>query len=365
MARQTAILVDGIIPSPGGNSFIGIGFPVRPGARPYTERTKSRQQALLMLERRGAATAANSSTVSVFGAHLPLSGIDDAAVDANGRILRRFLNSGSVANTLQQLGGYVEKVRLVAGSTGAATSATGISFVTVLNGGSGYTSAPTVVFSSGAAAGTAIVKGGRVVGVTVTNAGTGYTSAPRVSFTGGGGSGAIAACGLGQINTINTHIPFQTHAPQTNGGFAYFVMWRDRLIPVTGTTSSSVPGLAAIDGNIGLDPDQHVLGAGTAATCGLTVATGTHLDGTTTVAILTVGAPATNGSNFGFPAGDTVTVFCVPVAEVLAGGAGAAADASARLELSLPDVLYTVITGAATASADVGSSSVVVSPSVN
>src|SRR5687767_4423218 len=71
--------------------------------------------------------------------------------------------------------------------------------VTVTNGGSGYTSAPTVNFSAspGCVHGvcvqaTATVSGGQVTSVTVTNGGLGYCIAPTVSFSGGGGSGATA-----------------------------------------------------------------------------------------------------------------------------------------------------------------------------
>lgn len=56
-------------------------------------------------------------------------------------------------------------------------------------GGSGYTSPPTVVFSSGAAAGTATLLADRVDSVLVTNPGA-YEITPTVSFVGGGGSGA-------------------------------------------------------------------------------------------------------------------------------------------------------------------------------
>lgn len=66
--------------------------------------------------------------------------------------------------------------------------------VSVTNGGSGYTTAPTVAFTGGGgtgAAGTAIVKDGKVVGVNVTTPGSGYTSAPTIDFT-GDGTGAVA-----------------------------------------------------------------------------------------------------------------------------------------------------------------------------
>ena len=72
--------------------------------------------------------------------------------------------------------------------------------VTVTNGGSGYTSAPTVTFSGGTgsgATGTASVTLDGVSSVTVDAAGSGYTSAPSVSFTGGGGgSGATGTASL-------------------------------------------------------------------------------------------------------------------------------------------------------------------------
>jgi hypothetical protein len=71
----------------------------------------------------------------------------------------------------------------------------GVTGVKITNGGSGYTSAPTVVFSGGggsSAAGTAYLSSGTVEYVRITNFGSGYSSAPTVSFTGGGGSSATA-----------------------------------------------------------------------------------------------------------------------------------------------------------------------------
>lgn len=71
--------------------------------------------------------------------------------------------------------------------------------VNVTNGGSGYTSAPTVSItgSSGfGATATAVLGTGttsdKVVSIIVTNPGTGYKVAPLISITGGGGSGATA-----------------------------------------------------------------------------------------------------------------------------------------------------------------------------
>ncbi len=100
--------------------------------------------------------------------------------------------------------------------------------VTLGAGGSGYTSAPTVSFSGGertqigmfrpirmdhtnclqvaiksiqlngsGATAIAVLTGAAVSSIIVTNVGTGYTSAPTVAFTGGAGTGATATAVLG------------------------------------------------------------------------------------------------------------------------------------------------------------------------
>ncbi len=72
--------------------------------------------------------------------------------------------------------------------------------VMVVNGGSGYTSAPTVTFTGGGATtpatATAVVVGGAVTDIVVSNPGVGYTSAPVVEISGGGGAGAAAVASV-------------------------------------------------------------------------------------------------------------------------------------------------------------------------
>ena len=68
---------------------------------------------------------------------------------------------------------------------------------TVTSGGSGYTSVPTVTFSSPPsggtiATGTAVLTSGEVTSITMTNRGSGYTSNPDITFSGGGGANATA-----------------------------------------------------------------------------------------------------------------------------------------------------------------------------
>jgi hypothetical protein len=72
----------------------------------------------------------------------------------------------------------------------------------LVQGGSGYASAPTVVFAGGGGSGataTASVQNGTVVSLELTAGGTGYTSDPSVSFKDGGGSGATAEAKRGLL----------------------------------------------------------------------------------------------------------------------------------------------------------------------
>ena len=67
--------------------------------------------------------------------------------------------------------------------------------VKVVNGGSGYTSVPTVAISGGGGTGataTATFAAGKVSAITVTSVGSGYTTTPTITVSGGGGSGVIA-----------------------------------------------------------------------------------------------------------------------------------------------------------------------------
>lgn len=79
----------------------------------------------------------------------------------------------------------------------AVLTATGVQYVNVGNGGSGYTSA-TVSFVADHGAGavaTATISGGSITGINVTSAGSGYTVPPTVVIT-GNGSGAVATSQL-------------------------------------------------------------------------------------------------------------------------------------------------------------------------
>ena len=101
--------------------------------------------------------------------------------------------------------------------TGAAATATidgRVASIAIVNGGSGY-AAPTVTLSGGGGTGalaSATINGGVITGIAVTAAGTGYTSAPTVAITGQAGSGAAGTAIITKVVSAIT---------VTSGGSGY------------------------------------------------------------------------------------------------------------------------------------------------
>jgi hypothetical protein len=99
--------------------------------------------------------------------------------------------------------------------------------IAVTNGGSGFTSPPTVTIAGGGgtgATGTAIISHGRVIGVAITNPGTGFIAAPTISFSGGSGKGAAATATLtsesGGLSVTGTVITDNKSFASDGGGVA-------------------------------------------------------------------------------------------------------------------------------------------------
>lgn len=95
--------------------------------------------------------------------------------------------------------GYSPRILCVPGFTHTRVQ-NGVTAITIGNGGSGYTSAPTITLTGGGGTGAtaeATVSGGVVTKITVTNPGSGYTTAPTVALAGGGGTGATATASVG------------------------------------------------------------------------------------------------------------------------------------------------------------------------
>jgi hypothetical protein len=94
-----------------------------------------------------------------------------------------------------------------------------VSEVRIAGGGTGYASAPAVLFTGGGGSGAeavAAIKDGAVMRIGMTDGGAGYTSAPLVKLTGGGGSGAEATA------VIRPDTP-ASHALVTDTGRLYSV----------------------------------------------------------------------------------------------------------------------------------------------
>lgn len=78
---------------------------------------------------------------------------------------------------------------------GPLVPAGAVASVTVTNGGTGYTTVPTVTINTTTGSGavlTATIAGGEVTGITITSPGSGYAPTDTISITGGGGTGATA-----------------------------------------------------------------------------------------------------------------------------------------------------------------------------
>jgi hypothetical protein len=102
----------------------------------------------------------------------------------------------------------------IAGGCAAITYTLGYQMtgVTLLDGGNGYVTAPTVTVSTAPVSGgtptlsatldTSSTTAGQITGLTLTNGGTGYTSAPTVTISGGGGSGGTATASLASTNQL-------------------------------------------------------------------------------------------------------------------------------------------------------------------
>ncbi|MBS1782856.1 MAG: hypothetical protein JSS78_07305, partial [Bacteroidetes bacterium] len=132
-----------------------------------------------------------------------------------------------------------------------------IKSIYVNSGGSGYSSAPTVVFTGGGGTGataTSVVVSGAVTAIKVTNIGSGYTSAPTISFTGGSGSGATATANLStgfalgaatsfiltSSYNVNYEYKFPIVVPMIGGASASNTLTIKPDVGVTPTISGSV-----------------------------------------------------------------------------------------------------------------------------
>ncbi len=135
----------------------------------------------------------------------------------------------------------------------------GVKAITITNGGSGYTTAPTVTFSGGGstgakgtyvslaghASGKATISGGKVTGITLNRDSAAikfyedgiYSSAPTITFSGGGGSGAAASATIWVPSDANLK------PAQTASKAAFLAMLQDERMRELGFENQRKPDL--------------------------------------------------------------------------------------------------------------------------
>ena len=122
-----------------------------------------------------------------------------------------------------------------------------IGFVGITNGGTGYTSTPSVVISAPNETGgvqaeaEAVITANVVSSIIITEAGTGYTTAPTVTISGGGGSNAAAIAGITTFKkgTVSVLV--------TNGGTGY-TNSANTIVTISGGGGSNAAGTAILSG---------------------------------------------------------------------------------------------------------------------
>ena len=139
--------------------------------------------------------------------------------------------SGATAESFLSVG----SISLNSATAIAALTIDVVTSISINNGGSGYTAAPAVTLSAPPLGGTqataiAIITGGVVTGITITNGGSGYTVAPTVTI--GAGNGYV----VGDIVSLNGN-----GTAGTNG--TYFA-----TAIVTSVNGDSINNLTLLDG---------------------------------------------------------------------------------------------------------------------
>ena len=134
----------------------------------------------------------------------------------------------------------------------ATASLNGVTAITLVRAGTGYTSPPTVTIAGGGGTGAtaaATISGGVITVITITNPGRNYTTAPTVTIAGGGGAGAtaIATITLGSVGAITV----------TNPGSSYLTAPR---VYLTGGRGTGAMAAAMLTGDMVMNGKNLVEG---------------------------------------------------------------------------------------------------------
>lgn len=137
---------------------------------------------------------------------------------------------------------HIESFKGTPATATATISGGAITGITVTNGGSGYTTPPTVNFYAGGAVisggskaiATATISNGQVTGITINNGGSGYTTVPTVVIS--GGNKGILFPSLTISNLTNTTTPVASPA---DGLLAYNNVSTSKSMYFFNSTSST------------------------------------------------------------------------------------------------------------------------------
>ncbi len=187
------------------------------------------------------------SGTAVTGSGIPAGSVVTAITSANSITISN--NTTATASGVSLL---------FTGTTAAGTATLSVTGVTITNGGTGYTTAPTVTFSAPPAGGTTatgtatVSSSGFVTGITITNPGSGYTSMPTVTFSASPSGTTATATAGGRVSGITI----------TNGGSGYATA---PGISFAGGASASASASVVVDnGSLGTAP-YHSLNTDTSS----------------------------------------------------------------------------------------------------
>ena len=115
--------------------------------------------------------------------------------------------------------------------------------VSVSNGGSGYTSVPTIGFTGGGGSNAVASATLSVTSITINEAGSGYTTAPNVTITGGGAGVTTTATATSTINTTTGAV---TSITITNVGVGYSIVPTILIDPPTSGVTATGSGVLQV-----------------------------------------------------------------------------------------------------------------------
>ena len=197
-----------------------------------------------------------------------------------------------------------------------------VTAIDVVNGGSGYTSAPTVnIIDADGVAATAIasIANGKVSAITVTNGGYDYTQDATVELTGGGGTGAVLSITVKRNVQEEGGIPPTAVAVLSGGaitavtlssnGAGYTSAPTVSITPASGDTGTGASATAILSGSA--VSSVNILSGGTGytnPTVAITGGSGTGVIATANVTGGIITSITINDGGTGFLTTPTVTV---------------------------------------------------------